>query len=105
MFWQVNRPQLRNRDAGSMRRTFRGIYCRYVGRDEYVGREAGRQFGMGVRMTGTLLVALGAICLLAALMMLIFTVLRSDQSAARIGGIFWIAGPIMILCGRRIRRL
>jgi hypothetical protein len=56
-------------------------------------------------MVRTLVITVGAICLLAALLLSIAIILRQDPILARIGGLLWIAGPILILFGRRLKRL
>jgi len=43
--------------------------------------------------------------MLGAILASVATLLLRDQTSARIGGLLWIAGPILIFCGRRLKPL
>jgi len=56
-------------------------------------------------MLRVVLISLGALCMLGAILASVATLLLRDQTSARIGGLLWIAGPILIFCGRRLKPL
>ncbi len=56
-------------------------------------------------MVRTATIALGALSLLAAVLLSIATVLRQDLILGRIAGLLWITGPLLIIFGRRFKRL